>query len=591
MPLRERVRALLESPKAPQSAALVALLLGLPSLALGELLDDHLLRASARALDGPPAWDRFRFAGPGEIVELRERGFVGWWAPDEFVARMLRPLSSLTHSFDYSAWPGAVWLMHLQNVLLYALLTWAVAKLIQRVHGPGLVAGVAALVFALDESHALTVMWIAGRNTMLAALFGILAIHAHLRWRDPSGPGRALGSSEPGQGRTWFAVAAPLCFALALAAGEAGLCSFGYILAWTLVRERSRLGGWLALAPYVAVMIGWRLIYVLGGFGVVGSGLYLDVGAYPGSFVARALTYPGSLAAAQLSLPVTDLLLIVPLSWIALTGLFVALVWALRPVFDRAASGPGFGPGPTRSVAGFWLLGMLFAAVPLAATIPTARLLLLVGTGGAALVGMAFVAWREGALLGRARKFLVGLILVGNLVVAPLLFIPFGMATALLEGPHLVLAERVAPELAPVTVILNLPGEIHGLYPQAIREGQGERWPDHVYTLYAGRDPLTVTRVDASTLELRCEAGWAAQRIDRFARDWTRGFALGDAVTLEHARVEVLEVTDDGRPVAIRVRFDRDLDALVLLGFDPELERRELAIGESITLTAAIGKA
>jgi hypothetical protein len=574
MPLRERVRALLESPRAPRHAAIVAFVLGLPSLALGELLDDHLLRASARAVDGPAAWDRFRFAGPGELVGLRERGFVGWWAPDEFEARLLRPLSSLTHSLDYGSWPGAVWLMHLENLLLYTLLTWAVATLIQRVHGPGLVAGVAALVFAVDESHALTVMWIAGRNTMLAALFGILAIHAHLRWRGAIGPSEAR--------RGWFGVAGPLCFALALAAGEAGLCSFGYILAWTLVRERSSVTSWLALAPYAVVMLGWRLLYVLGGFAVVGSGLYLDVGAHPGTFVARALSYPASLAFAQLSLPVTDLLLIVPRSWIALTGLFVALVWALRPVFD---------PDPSRSLAGFWLLGMLFAAVPLAATIPTARLLLLVGTGGAALTGMAFVAWREGALVGRGRKLLVGLILVGNLILAPLLFVPYGMSTALLEGPHRALAERVDPELAELTVVLNLPAEIHGLYPQAIREGEGGRWPDHVYTLYAGRDPLTVTRVDASTLALRCEAGWAAQRIDRFARDWTRGFAVGDVVTLDHAQVVVVEVADDGRPVAIRVRFDRSVDELVLLGFDPELERRVLAIGESISLTAEIGKA
>ncbi len=110
--------------------------------------------------------------------------------------------------------------MHVENVLLYALLTWLVGRLIQAVHGPGLAAGIAALVFAIDESHALTVMWIAGRNTLLAAVFGILAVRAHLRWRE-----RATARSWP------HALAASLWFALALASGEAGLCSFGYVLA------------------------------------------------------------------------------------------------------------------------------------------------------------------------------------------------------------------------------------------------------------------------------------------------------------------------------------------------------------------------
>jgi hypothetical protein len=567
--LRDRAAEWLKSPHAPELAAGVAVLLALPSLLLGEMLDDHLLRAAARNPERHAAWDLFTFARPGEVVELRERGWVGWWAPEDFEARMMRPLSSLTHAFDYALWPDAAWLMHLENVLLYALLTWLVARLIQKVHGPGLVAGIAALVFAIDESHALTVMWIAGRNTMLAALFGILAVHAHLRWREVA----ASGTST----RTWpFAIAGPLCFTLALASGEAGLCSFGYVLAWTLVRERKSPRGWLALVPYLAVILVWRIVYVAYGFGVTGSSLYLDVGAEPLTFVGRAAIYPPSLAMAQLSLPVTDLLLMVPASWIALTLMFAALVWALGPVLRT-------------DEAKFWMLGMLFAAVPLAATIPTARLLLLVGTGGAAIVGLAFVGWRERVFLGFGRRVLVGLILFGNLILAPLAFVPYGVVTGLLEAPHLALAEQL-PADADVCVVLNVPSEINGLYSRAVRERDGGRWPDHVYTLYVGRDLLEVERVDATTLELRSEAGWAAEPIDRFARDWRAGFEVGERVELERASVEVLEVGDEGRPRRIRVHFDRDLDELDIYGFDPQLERWQPAIGEVATFTAAIGQ-
>jgi hypothetical protein len=564
MAMWRRLGDVLRSPRAPELAALVALLLGLPSLLLGELLDDHLLRAMARNPDGPAAWDRFAFVRPGEAAELRERGWVGWWGDDDPEARLLRPLSSLTHALDHAAWPDAVWFMHLENVVIYALLTWAVARLIQRVHGPGLVAGLAGLVFAIDESHALTVMWIASRNTMLAALFGILAVHAHLRWRDANAP------------RTWpFALAGPLCLALALGCGEAGLCSFGYVLAWTLVHEPKSWRGWLTLTPYLAVILAWRIIYVAHGFGVRGSSMYLDVAAEPLTFLGRALSYPPSLATAQLTLPVTDVLLYIPASWVVLTALFAGLVWALAPVLRSREPK-------------FHVLGMLFAAVPLAATIPTARLLLVVGAGGSALVGLALVGWRERVFVGFGRRLLVGLVLVGNLLIAPLVFVPYGLATGLLEAPHEALAKTLPAD--EVCVVLNLPSEINGLYARAVRERDGGRWPDHVYTLYAGGDPLEVERIDAHTLELRSEVGWAAQPIDRFGRDWSDGFEVGERVELERAHVEILAVGDEGRPRRIRVRFDRELDELAIYAFNPELVRWQPAVGEVATFTAVVGK-
>ncbi len=214
--------------------------------------------------------------------------------------------------------------------------------------------------------------------------------------------------------------------------------------------------------------------------------------------------------------------------------------------------------------------------------------MLLVGTGGAALVGLAFAGWRERLFVGRIRRGLIGLILFANLILAPLVFVPYGLANKLLEGPHEALAATLPDDRD--CVVLNLPAEINGLYGQALRERDGGRWPARVYTLYAGRDPLEVTRVDARTLELHSEAGWAAEQIDRFARDWREGFAVGDEVELDRARVEIVELGDDGRPRRIPVRFERDLDELEIFAFDPTLARWQPKLGERASFTAAVAQ-
>lgn len=562
MSMRERFERSLASPRAPLWAAVLALLLCLPSLAAGEFLDDHLMRAQARA--GLPAWDRYRFVEAHQIAELREQGTFGWWSAEQLHVSFFRPISALTHALDYALWPDAVWLMHLESALIYALLTWLVARLIQRVHGPGLIAGVAGLVFAIDESHAATAYWISGRNTLIAAAFGVLALLAHLRWRERD-------AASP----CWrWAVLASAALGASLLSAEAGLCSFGYLLGWSLCCERGRLlVRLLPLAPYVAVILAWRIAYASAGFGASQSGVYLDVGASPGLFAARALLFSPSLTFTALSLPITDVILARP--WtsgvLALGGLL--LLWALAPTLRANAS------------ARAWALGMLFAAVPFAATWPTTRLLPVISIGSAALIGLVYEAWRSGELPGRARRFTYRLMLLCNLALAPMAFVLAGLSTRLLEAPHRVLAAELPDDAGP-HLILNSPTEITNLYTKAIRERVGQRWPQPTYLLYVGIEPLEVVRTGERTLELTSERGWAGEQLDRLSRDWREGFVVGQQVRLAHAEITVLDVTRDGRPRQVRVELDRSLDEVAIYGFGRDgepgttLERWRPAIGE-----------
>src|SRR5690606_7386769 len=184
-------------------------------------------------------------------------------------------------------------------------------------------------------------------------------------------------------------------------------------------------------------------------------------------------------------------------------------------------------------------------------------------------------------------------ILICNLLLAPAVFVFAGLSTSLLEAPHRVLAAELPDDPGPI-VILNSPTEITSLYTTAIRESAGRSWPTPAYLLYVGIEPLAVTRIDERSLELTSERGWAGEQLDGLSRDWRDGFAVGDTVTLEHATVTVLEVSDDGRPRRVRVELDRSLDEVAIYGFGraegpgTSLERWQPAIGEREQFKAGI---
>jgi hypothetical protein len=451
-------------------------------------------------------------------------------------------------------------------VLLYGLLILVVGRVLQRLFGPGPIAGLACLLFAVDDLHATGVAWISGRNTILAALFGMLALAAHMRWREPS----------DAEKRRWmFGIAGPLCFALALASAEGGVAAFGFLLAFALTHERgvwARIG---PLLPYLGIVVLWRLIYTQLDMGPHASGLYLDPGDDLLAFARAAVVHVPALGFVALSLPLADVLTTSgpELAYLAALG-FVGLVVVLAPLHtDRNAR--------------FLTLGMLAAAVPLATTAASSRTMLTLSVGSAGLFALAWSRRHELVFGGRLRKLSLRFMAGCQLVLAPLLFLPLSFAGLLVEPPHRALA-AVVPETEQTVAIVNIPMEINALYPQLIREVEGRAWPAHCYLLYAGAGAISVERIDAHTLELHGHAGWAATRVEQLSRDWGRSaLEPGDHVELQRARFEVLDVSQDARPTRVRVRFVDDLDDVILLRFDgPVPSRWQPAIGEHAVLVA-----
>ena len=134
-------------------------------------------------------------------------------------------------------------------------------------------AGLAVLLFALDDAHAMAATWIANRNALIATTLGLLSLIAHHRWRR--------------DGWKWGGIASAVCLALALLAGEAA------VGAGRLPRSlglhdggRPRRRRIVSLLPTRDGVVCLGFFYRLANLGAHGSGLYLDPGDGPSTFAA-----------------------------------------------------------------------------------------------------------------------------------------------------------------------------------------------------------------------------------------------------------------------------------------------------------------
>ncbi|MCH8006527.1 MAG: hypothetical protein IH888_09895 [Planctomycetes bacterium] len=170
----------------PVVLAILASLLTVPSLWAGlsndDLMHRQLLLDSATTLT-TALRELFTFIEPDTTVQFMDQGVLPWWTLDEARISFFRPVTALTHWLDYQLWPDSFVLMHAQSVVWYGGVGALVALFYRRFFGPVWVAGLAALLFVVDDSHVTPVTWLANRNALLAVFFGLLALLAHDRWR------------------------------------------------------------------------------------------------------------------------------------------------------------------------------------------------------------------------------------------------------------------------------------------------------------------------------------------------------------------------------------------------------------------------
>jgi hypothetical protein len=350
--------------------------------------------------------------------------------------------------------PDAPLPMHVENLVLYALVVIAAFAFYRRFLGATWVAGLAASLYALDPGHAQSEGLIAGRNTLLAPLFGMLALISHDRAR------------RDGDRRAGMLGVALL--ALSMLSGESGLSTLLYLLAYALFFDPAptpslRLR---ALAPHLALACAYVGAYRHFGFGARASGMYCDpahdTGIYLRALPVRAPIYLLGL----LGLPPASIF--AALSRPAAVGLalfgaafLVVLALLLRPLLRRDP------------IARFFACGALLGVLPIASIIPNDRVLFFAGLGAFGLVAqLALAAFAEAR---RAPRVMTWALLVIHLPLALLLFPASAYSMNLLarssrEPLDAILLEPEAREQT--AILVNPPSQFMVSHLAAMRLGK-----------------------------------------------------------------------------------------------------------------------
>ncbi len=504
-----------------------------------------------------------------EVRALVESGGLPWWSSPELRLAFFRPLTGLTHWLDFRLWPAQPWLMHVQSLLWFGLTVAAAAILYRRLLQPTWIAGLAGLLFAVDDAHGFPAMWLANRNATLGTLFGLLCLLAHDRWR--------RDRWKPG---LWVA---PACLLTGLCSGEIALGAVAFLVAYAVTLEPSRgRGRVFSLVPMLVVLLSWTALYWSGGFGAAHSGLYVDPVASPIRFLEAVVSRGPFLLFGQLALPSTLAMLLSRSAATALWVLAVTLVLGLLVLCRRLLQ--------RDPRARFLAFGMVLALVPACATFPDDRLLFLAGFGGTGLVALVLAGvWERadwlpaGTVSRRTLRGVAAAAVVLHLVLAPL-----GLAAS---AARLASFDRVMdraasslpadPRVATQTVVVvTTPSAFVASYAPLIQLLKGRTIASSGVVLGSGIHATTVHRPAAEVLVVRPEAGFLAppgtpsgahgespsadpryfyQALDLLYRDSTP-FPLGWSVRLAGVTLEVTALTADGRPAELTCRFSTELE-------------------------------
>ena len=559
---RESARTASFTPRLPLGVALCAIVLSLPALGIGWQADDYFLRAAILhppELNGllPGPLDPYSFAGgdPARTERMVAAGLLPWWTLPSLRLAFFRPLTALTFWLDYAFWPQSPALMHAQSLLWLGLMVWAAAWAYREALGRTWIAGLAAVLFAVDDAHGFPVGWLAARNGITAASLAFVAVAIHMR------------AARTNRLRTDMLGSVALL--AGLLAGEMAVGAAAYLCAHAFcMDERKWSRRVVALSPYVVIVVAWRIAYVAWGYGAAGSPWYLNPTADPVAFASAALVRGPILLIGQLGFATADafLLLDVATKRLVLAGI-VALLFAIAILL---------GPLAWRDRrARFWLVGMLLAVVPACAGIPSDRMTLVTGLGAMGLLAqlVAIVAPRTrvlGALFPSAgaaskmrqslvaalRSFTVVVLLAINLVVAPAL-LPIRTWSAGFLGT---IESRGSAGLEDVdadrtAVILNAPCALLVNWRSPLLRDWQRAAKQRVYVLAADAAPVTVRVLDAHTLEVRPQEGYLLppgtrdyaptgldrwldltfmlQHLDEVVRDDRSPFAVGTVTHLD----------------------------------------------------------
>jgi hypothetical protein len=580
--------AWLVQPRLPLHLALLAMLLTLPALGIGWQLDDHFHRLM---MLGSPEFEYRPFEvfsalrDDSQLIrEYIDAGVFPWWTIPDFHLAFFRYLSAFSMWIDYQLWPNTPALMHMHSLLWYAALVAAATFFYRRLLGASWCAGLAALLYAVDEAHAAPVAWLANRNALLATVFGLLCLLAHDQWRKKGSKGGAILS--------------PIFLGVALCCGEMGVATAGYLLAYAVFLDRAKWHRRLtALSAHTLVLVAWAIIYRIFGFGTFGSDYYQDPLGRPAAFLGALFSRAPVLFLGQWSPLGADWAMLFSEDafrrfWLAGIAVIVLMISLFTPLVRRDR------------MARFWTLGMLLSLVPVSAVAPSNRLLFFVGLGAMGLLAQLVSGFVEGGhWMPRRRAWrlpagaLTGLLVIVHLGIAPLStpilaysLKPFGepMVQAIAGVPDdPVIAEQDL-------VLVNPPDHLFLVSPiPTLKILNGRPYPRRLRTLVTGSSPLEVTRLTERALRVRTEQGIYSGTLGRLFRSRYDPMSAGQRFELTGMTVEIMRTDAHGGPVELEFTFSVPLEdsSLRWLRWEGEgyVPFKPPPIGQTVALAPSYG--
>ena len=309
------------------------------------------------------------------------------------------------------------------------------------------------------------------------------------------------------------------------------------------------------------------MVYKLRGYGAYGSGSYMDPVGEPGRFLVGALArIPALLGGLLLAVP-ADL-------WVAgeqvrptLVG--VGLLGLGMMVLLVRAAWPSLSEDERRHCR--WLfLGAALSLLPVAATFPSNRLLLVPGLGGSVAVALVLVyAWRSRARGWRPRGVAVGAAVLAlmHLVLAPLLWplmtLAFRQGVVQTESTVLTLERELDYQRLPQQrlVVFPIPVPTVAMYIPMAMATRGMPKPLAWWQMSLSPEPHVLTRTGPDSIELTLTRNqFLTSEFEGVFRGTSRHpLRQGAQVKLKGMTVTVLE-TDDKGPTRLGFTFDKPLE-------------------------------
>jgi hypothetical protein len=560
-------------------AGTLAAAITLPSLFVGLVADDYLHRSylldhlQGRMTRGP-WWDMFNSRVP--VATEIPWGGLPWWSSPHLRVALLRPLATLSQYIDYALWPEQPALMHLHNIVLYAVIVLVASDLYARLLDRRATIWIATLLYAADDAHALGASWIASRNTLLTALFSLLTLALFQRAR-----------ADRSRLAAWLCPAALLC---AHASSEGAIGIWAYLLAYAAFLDPSPLAQRArALLPQLLVSLAWLGTSSALGYGIQGSGAYLDPRSHPLAFAEQLAVRLPALLLAQFgvtqelgSLLAPALLTAVHVTTVLLLSIGAVLAiryWASRPTLR------------------FLLVGCIGSLLPICAVGSIGRLFFVSGFGAHALIAELLAACLLPSMPFRGASLVRALGTLLTVTLACLALVGARFAPEWWKSAHqffyrtaLSLPRGEALQGSEIMVI-NTPDYLATPFVLLYRRLFAQPGPPFMQVLGVSTHAVRVFRPDNLSLELQPEGGYLQDDTSILVRPREERFEPGQTFDLFGAQVRVEATTPDGRPARIRIlTFDITDPRLLWVVWDAVGKRYARvsipAIGNALVLPA-----